>query len=82
MYGPTGTGILYARKEILESIPPYQGGGEMILEVSFDKTTYNDLPFKFEAGTPNIADVIAFRHAIEFVQILGKENIRHMNRNY
>lgn len=75
MYGPTGTGILYGRKELLEKMPPYQGGGEMIKEVTFLKTTYNDLPYKFEAGTPNIADVIAFRHAIEFILELGRENI-------
>jgi cysteine desulfurase/selenocysteine lyase len=73
MYGPTGTGILYGKKEILEKMPPYQGGGEMIREVTFTKTTYNDLPYKFEAGTPNIADVIAFGQAIEFITGLGKE---------
>ena len=75
MYGPTGTGILYGKRELLEKMPPYQGGGEMIREVTFEKTTYNDLPYKFEAGTPNIADVVAFRHAMEFIQELGKENI-------
>jgi cysteine desulfurase/selenocysteine lyase len=75
MYGPTGVGILYGKKELLEKMPPYQGGGEMIKEVTFEKTTYNDLPYKFEAGTPNIADVIAFRHAMNFIQGLGKENI-------
>lgn len=77
MYGPTGTGILYGRKELLEKMPPYQGGGEMIKEVTFEKTTYNDLPYKFEAGTPNIADVIAFGKAIEFITALGKENIAY-----
>jgi cysteine desulfurase/selenocysteine lyase len=56
-------------------MPPYQGGGEMIREVSFEKTSYNDIPFKFEAGTPNIGDVIAFKGALEFVNTLGKENI-------
>lgn len=75
MYGPTGTGILYGRKELLEKMLPYQGGGEMIKEVTFEKTTYNDLPYKFEAGTPNIADVIAFGRAIEFITALGKETI-------
>ena len=75
MYGPTGVGILYGRKSILEKMPPYQGGGEMIREVTFKKTTYNDLPYKFEAGTPNIADVIAFRQAMEFILELGRENI-------
>lgn len=75
MYGPTGTGILYGKKELLERMPPYMGGGEMIREVTFEKTTYNDLPYKFEAGTPNIADVIALKSAIEFINELGKENI-------
>ena len=75
MYGPTGTGILYGKKALLESMPPYQGGGEMIKEVTFGKTTYNDLPYKFEAGTPNIADVVAFRHAMEFILETGRENI-------
>src|SRR5690606_16558657 len=75
MYGPTGTGILYGKKEILEKMPPYQGGGEMIKEVTFSKTTYNDLPYKFEAGTPNIGDVIAFKSAMDFITDLGKENI-------
>ena len=78
MYGPTGVGILYGKREVLEAMPPYQGGGEMISEVTFAKTTYNDIPFKFEAGTPNIADVIAFREAIAFVNELSLENIaRH-----
>jgi cysteine desulfurase / selenocysteine lyase len=75
MYGPTGTGILYGKKELLEKMPPYMGGGEMIKEVTFAKTTYNDLPYKFEAGTPNIADVIALHEAILFINGLGKENI-------
>ncbi|WP_317172736.1 cysteine desulfurase [Echinicola salinicaeni] len=76
IYGPTGLGVLYGKREVLEAMPPYQGGGEMIKEVTFDKTTYNEIPFKFEAGTPNIADVIAFQKAIEFVNDLGKSNIR------
>lgn len=75
MFGPTGTGILYGKKNLLELMPPYQGGGEMIKSVSFEKTTYNDLPYKFEAGTPNIADVIAFGKAIEFINSIGKEAI-------
>jgi len=75
MYGPTGTGILYGKKELLEKMPPYMGGGEMIKEVTFAKTTYNDLPYKFEAGTPNIADVIALKEAVLFINELGKENI-------
>jgi cysteine desulfurase/selenocysteine lyase len=72
MFGPTGVGILYGKKEILNEMPPYRGGGEMIREVTFAKTTYNDLPFKFEAGTPNIADVIGFRAALEFIQKISK----------
>lgn len=75
MYGPTGTGILYGKQSLLELMPPYQGGGEMIKDVTFEKTTYNDLPYKFEAGTPNIADVIAFGRAIEFINSLGKTTI-------
>ena len=75
MYGPTGTGFLYGKKEILEKMPPYHGGGEMIKEVTFEKTTYNDLPYKFEAGTPNIGDVVAFKSAMEFILSLGREAI-------
>ncbi len=75
MYGPTGTGILYGKKAILEKMPPYHGGGEMIRDVTFEKTTYNDLPYKFEAGTPNIGDVIAYKEAFDFITDLGKENI-------
>jgi cysteine desulfurase / selenocysteine lyase len=75
VYGPTGIGILYGKKEILEQMPPYLGGGEMIKEVTFEKTTYNDLPYKFEAGTPNIGDTIALKFALDFVENLGKENI-------
>jgi cysteine desulfurase / selenocysteine lyase len=81
MYGPTGTGILYGKKELLEKMPPYQGGGEMIKEVTFGKTTYNDLPYKFEAGTPNIGDVVAFKYAMDFIQELGKENIAAHEHN-
>ena len=76
VYGPTGVGVLYGKKEILEAMPVYQGGGEMIREVSFTKVTYNDLPYKFEAGTPNIADTIAFKSALDFTRETGKENIR------
>jgi len=75
MYGPTGAGFLYGKKELLEKMPPYQGGGEMIKDVTLAKTTYNDLPYKFEAGTPNIADVIAFKVALDFIKSIGKENI-------
>lgn len=76
MYGPTGVGVLYGKKELLESMPPFQGGGEMIKEVTFEKTTYNDLPYKYEAGTPNIADIIAFKAAIDFIRGVGKKNIK------
>ncbi|MCX7638305.1 MAG: cysteine desulfurase [Cyclobacteriaceae bacterium] len=75
MYGPTGTGILYGKSQLLEKMPPYQGGGEMIKEVTFEKTTWNDLPYKFEAGTPNIADVIAFGKAMEFIRQTGRDVI-------
>ena len=76
MYGPTGVGLLFGKKELLEDMPPYQGGGEMIKEVTFEKTTYNDLPYKFEAGTPNIADTIAFKAAIEFIRKTGRDKVR------
>ncbi len=76
LYGPTGLGVLYGKREILESMPPFLGGGEMIKEVTFEKTTYNDIPFKFEAGTPNIADVIAFKAALDFVNAVGKSTIK------
>lgn len=75
MYGPTGVGILFGKKEFLEKMPPYQGGGEMIKEVTFEKTTYNDLPYKFEAGTPNIGDVVAFKFAMDFILEHGRESI-------
>lgn len=75
VYGPTGVGALYGKRELLEAMPPYQGGGEMIKDVSFSGTTYNDIPYKFEAGTPNIGEVIAFKAAIDFVEELGQENI-------
>ncbi len=75
LYAPTGIGILYGKKHLLEAMPPYQGGGEMIQEVTFEKTTYNELPYKFEAGTPNIADTIALRKGIEYVTAIGKQNI-------
>ncbi len=71
LFGPTGTGALYARAELLEMMPPWQGGGEMIASVSFDQTTYNEVPHKFEAGTPNIAGPIGMAAAIEYVQEIG-----------
>ncbi|MDE3249988.1 MAG: cysteine desulfurase [Bacteroidota bacterium] len=76
VYGPTGVGVLYGKKELLLAMPPFQGGGEMIKQVSFDGTTYADLPYKFEAGTPNIADTVAFKAAINFVNSIGKAAIR------
>ena len=75
MYGPTGVGVLYGKKNLLTTLPPYQSGGEMIKEVSLKKTTYADLPHKFEAGTPNIAGVVAFKSALDFITDLGVENI-------
>ena len=80
MYGPTGSGFLYGKRELLEEMNPYQAGGEMISNVTFEKTTYNTLPYKFEAGTPNIADTIALKAAIEFINNIGKPAIaRHEN---
>jgi cysteine desulfurase/selenocysteine lyase len=73
LYGPTGMGVLYGKKELLDSMPPFRGGGEMIKEVTFAKTTYADLPYKFEAGTPNIADVVAVKAALDYMASLGKE---------
>ena len=75
VYAPTGSGFMYGKRALLEAMPPYQGGGEMIAEVTFEGTTYNQIPYKFEAGTPNIADMIAFKAAFEFLEELGKENI-------
>ena len=77
MYGPTGVGVLFGKKEILEKMPPYHGGGEMIKEVKFEGTTYNDLPFKFEAGTPNIVGGIGIEASIRFIEEIGIENIAH-----
>ena len=75
MYGPTGIGMLYGKEKCLEELPPYQGGGEMIKEVRFEKTTYAALPFKFEAGTPNIAATIAFGTAIDYLNQIGLDAI-------
>jgi cysteine desulfurase/selenocysteine lyase len=75
LFGPTGVGVLYGKRELLESMPPYQGGGEMIKEVSFSGTTYNELPYKFEAGTPNIADVYAFGFALDYLKSLPKNAV-------
>jgi len=75
MFGPTGIGILYGKETLLERMPPYQGGGDMILEVKFDGTTYNDLPYKFEAGTPNISGAVGLGAAVDYLQSLGMENV-------
>ncbi|HEV2270940.1 MAG TPA: cysteine desulfurase [Steroidobacteraceae bacterium] len=75
VYGPTGIGVLYGREELLAAMEPWQGGGDMILTVSFEKTTYNDLPWKFEAGTPNISGVIGLAAAMDYVESLGLEAI-------
>ncbi|MEC9140767.1 MAG: cysteine desulfurase [Chloroflexota bacterium] len=75
LYGPTGIGILYGKREILESMRPYQGGGDMIKSVTFEKTLYNNLPYKFEAGTPNIAGAIGLGAAIDYVNSIGIERI-------
>lgn len=74
-FGPTGVGVLFAKEDLLEKMPPYEGGGEMITSVTFEKTTYNELPHKFEAGTPNIAGVVALGAAIDYVNEVGYENI-------
>lgn len=71
MYGPMGVGVMYGREELLEQMPPYQGGGEMIKDVTFERTTYNELPFKFEAGTPAVGDVLGLGTAIDFISQIG-----------
>ena len=71
LFGPTGIGVLYGKAELLEAMPPYQGGGDMILNVTFEKTTYNEVPYKFEAGTPNIAGTVGLGAAIDYVQGVG-----------
>lgn len=80
MYGPTGVGVLYGRRELLESMPPYQGGGEMIKHVSFSHTTFADLPFKFEAGTPDFIDIAAFDKALDFIEETGLEEMEAHER--
>lgn len=76
VYGPTGIGILYGKKHLLEKMPVFMGGGEMIKEVTFEKTTFNELPYKYEAGTPNIADTIALHTALQFLKKTGRKKIR------
>ncbi|HYE36050.1 cysteine desulfurase [Methylocaldum sp.] len=77
LYGPTGIGVLYGKEKWLEAMPPYQGGGDMIRRVTFDKTEYNVLPFKFEAGTPNIVDAIALGAAVDYLEAIGMDAIAH-----
>jgi len=81
LYGPTGIGALYGKREHLESMPPYQGGGDMIRSVSFEKTTWNDLPFKFEAGTPNIAGGIGLGAAVDYIESIGMDAIARHERD-
>jgi cysteine desulfurase/selenocysteine lyase len=75
VYGPTGIGVLYGKASLLESMPPYQGGGDMISSVTFEKTLYNTIPYKFEAGTPNIAATMGLGAAIDYVNRIGLENM-------
>jgi len=75
VFGPTGVGVLYGKEKLLNSLPPFHGGGDMIDKVSFEETTYNDLPYKFEAGTPAIASVVAFKEAIKFLEDVGIEQL-------
>jgi cysteine desulfurase/selenocysteine lyase len=77
MYAPMGVGVMYGREELLNQLPPYQGGGEMIKDVTFEKTTYNELPYKFEAGTPSVGDVLGLGAAIDYMQSQGMEVIAH-----
>lgn len=81
MYGPTGVGVLYGKKKFLESMPPYQGGGEMIGKVTFEHTTYADIPFKFEAGTPDFVGIAAFAKSIDFMQEIRIDNIQRQEEN-
>lgn len=80
MFAPTGTGVLWGKQDLLEKMPPYKGGGDMILEVSFDGTTFNELPYKFEAGTPNIAGTIGLGAAVDYLQAVGMRNIYEHER--
>jgi cysteine desulfurases, SufS subfamily len=81
IYGPTGIGVLFGKKSLLEEMPPWQGGGGMIKKVTFEKTTYNNLPYKFEAGTPNIADAVGLGTAVDYLQKIGMANIERHERN-
>jgi cysteine desulfurase/selenocysteine lyase len=75
LYGPTGMGVLWARESVLAGMPPWQGGGDMIRTVSFEKTTYNELPYRFEAGTPNISGAVGLAAAIDYLESLGIEQV-------
>ena len=75
MYAPMGVGVMYGRADLLDTLPPYQGGGEMIKDVTFERTTYNDIPFRFEAGTPSVGDVLGLGSAIDFMQAIGLDRI-------
>jgi cysteine desulfurase/selenocysteine lyase len=77
MYGPMGVGVLFGKEKYLNEMPPYQTGGEMIKSVTFEKTTFNELPYKFETGTPNVADVIGFDAALKYIEGIGMDNIKH-----
>ncbi len=81
MFAPTGIGIFYGKEELLKKLPPFKGGGEMILTVSFEKTVYNELPYKFEAGTPNIAGAIGLGVAIDYLQDLGMDRVAAYEAN-
>jgi len=81
MYGPTGVGVVYGKEKLLEEMPPFMGGGEMIKDVKFSETSYNSLPYKFEAGTPNIGDVIGFKEAINYIENLGQDQIINYENN-
>ncbi len=81
MFGPTGTGVLYGREQLLEAMPPWKGGGDMILEVRFDGTVFNDLPYKFEAGTPNIAGVVGLGAAVDYLSSIGMERVAEHERH-
>jgi len=80
MFGPTGIGVLYGKEEILSAMPPYQGGGDMIKSVSFERTIYHDLPYRFEAGTPNIADGIAYGAALDYLTRLDWQVVANYER--
>ena len=81
MHGPTGLGVLYGKEKLLEVMPPYRGGGDMILDVSFERSLYNDLPHKFEAGTPHIAGVIGLGKALDFIKEIGWDFIHHHEKS-